>query len=68
MKVQMKQTFAMFIFALAVHATPVSSSTGYHIIKKIPVPGDGRFDYLTVDDAAPRLYVLHGTKVDVIDI
>jgi DNA-binding beta-propeller fold protein YncE len=65
----MKQALAMFVFALAVHATsPASSSTGYHIVKKIPVPGDGGFDYLTVDDAARRLYVSHGTKVDVIDI
>src|SRR5438552_18207704 len=40
---------------------------GYHIIKKIPVPGDGGWDYLIVDEAARRLYVSHGTQVEVLD-
>lgn len=65
----MKQTLAIFIVALAVYAAPpASSSEGYHVIKRIPVPGNGGFDYLTVDNNARRLYVSHGTKVDVIDI
>jgi hypothetical protein len=39
----------------------------YHIIKKIPVAGQGGWDYLIVDEAARRLYVSHGTQVKVID-
>ncbi|MEO8683134.1 MAG: YncE family protein, partial [Vicinamibacterales bacterium] len=35
---------------------------------EIPVGGPGRFDYLTVDSAAQRLYLSHGTEVVVIDI
>lgn len=34
----------------------------------IPVGGLGRFDYLTVDSAARRLYLSHGTEVVVIDL
>ncbi|HEX4603035.1 MAG TPA: YncE family protein [Candidatus Angelobacter sp.] len=34
---------------------------------KYPVPGDGGFDYVTFDDSSSRLYVSHGTKVDVLD-
>jgi DNA-binding beta-propeller fold protein YncE len=40
---------------------------GYHVQQKIVVPGDDGWDYLTVDNAARRLYVSHGTKVDVLD-
>jgi DNA-binding beta-propeller fold protein YncE len=45
-----------------------SSFGGYHIVKTIPVPGDGSKDYLTVDEGARRLYVSHGTQVNVIDL
>lgn len=41
---------------------------GYSVIKKIPIPGQGSFDYLTVDESARRLYVSHGTQVEVLDI
>jgi YVTN family beta-propeller protein len=43
-------------------------SGGYSVIKKIPIPGTGSWDYLTVDEAARRLYVSHGTQVEVLDI
>src|SRR5215467_8698827 len=39
----------------------------YHLLMRIPIPGDGGFDYLTVDQANRRLYVSHGTQVDVLD-
>jgi len=41
---------------------------GYSIIKKIPIPGQGGWDYLSVDEGARRLYVSHGTQVEVLDI
>jgi hypothetical protein len=41
---------------------------GYSIVKKIPLPGEGSWDYLTVDEGARRLYVTHATQVQVIDI
>src|SRR6202040_220027 len=50
-------------------ASPPSS--GYHLIKKIPLgaaPGGGEyFDYVTVDSAARRVYLSHGAEVKVID-
>ncbi len=36
--------------------------------KQIPLPGDGSWDYLTVDAAARRLYVTHGTRVHVLNL
>jgi DNA-binding beta-propeller fold protein YncE len=40
----------------------------YHFIKEIPIGGDGGWDYCSVDPAAQRLYVSHGTEVAVIDL
>jgi DNA-binding beta-propeller fold protein YncE len=56
-----------FLFS-ALPAAAAPPSEGYSIIKKIPIPGQGSWDYLTVDEAARRLYVSHGTQVEVIDI
>ncbi len=36
--------------------------------KRISLPGDGSWDYLTIDSAARRLYVTHGTRVHVMDL
>jgi len=58
--------FATLISAPLIAATP--DAGGYHVVQKISVPGDGGWDYLTVDKESRRLFVSHGTKVDVIDI
>jgi YVTN family beta-propeller protein len=47
---------------------PALAADNYRITKKIPVPGQGGWDYLTVDEGARRLYVSHGTQVEVIDL
>lgn len=44
------------------------SSDNYHVIKKIPIAGKGSWDYLTVDEGGRRLYVSHGTEVEVLDV
>jgi len=44
------------------------AATSYHLLKEIPIGTDGGWDYLSVDSAAQRLYVSHGTKVVVIDL
>src|SRR5438128_11570164 len=40
----------------------------YHLLKEIPVGGEGGWDILSVDAANRRLYVSHATKVVVIDL
>jgi DNA-binding beta-propeller fold protein YncE len=40
---------------------------GYTLQKTVPIPGDGGWDYLIVDDAGRRVYISHGTQVDVLD-
>jgi DNA-binding beta-propeller fold protein YncE len=40
----------------------------YSVTRKIPIAGQGSWDYLTVDEANRRLYVSHGTQVEVLDV
>ena len=53
---------------LVAAASVSAADVNYHLVKTIPVGGDGGWDYLTVDSAAQRLYVSHATKVVVIDL
>ncbi len=43
------------------------AATGYHVIQIYPIGGTGGWDYLTMDNAAHRLYVAHDTRAVVID-
>jgi DNA-binding beta-propeller fold protein YncE len=49
-------------------ATRARPATPYHLLHRIPLGGEGGWDYLTLDAAARRLYVSHGTKVVVLDV
>ena len=40
----------------------------YHVVQRIPVGGEGGWDYLETDAAARRLYVAHENTVVVIDM
>ncbi|HYK21401.1 MAG TPA: hypothetical protein VEV42_11750, partial [Pyrinomonadaceae bacterium] len=55
-----------FIIVLAAFAL-FQGGAGYKVETRYPVPGNGGFDYVTIDSAARRLYLSHGTQVDVID-
>jgi DNA-binding beta-propeller fold protein YncE len=54
----------LLTFTPALHA----GDTGYHVIKKISLGGEGGWDYLTIDSATRRLYVSRSTHVIVLDI
>jgi YVTN family beta-propeller protein len=61
-----------FITALALagvttFAAGVQAQDLYKFSKTIPIGGDSSWDYLSVDAAAHRLYVSHGTSLVVID-
>jgi len=58
----------VFVLSLSLFAASAQTTSGYHITKKIPVAGQGGWDYLTVDESARRLYVSHGTEVEVLDV
>jgi len=75
MKTSLFQRFAawtaLVLILSSAPAFSASSAVHYQLVKKIPLgaaPG-GReyFDYLTMDTAARRLYLSHGTEVKVVD-
>jgi DNA-binding beta-propeller fold protein YncE len=44
-----------------------ASPPGYHVVRQIPIGGDGRWDYVTLDTAANRLFIARQTRVMVVD-
>jgi YVTN family beta-propeller protein len=49
-------------------AGAAAASSGYKVTGKIPVAGEGGWDYLVVDADARRLYLSHSTHVVVYDV
>ena len=60
--------YAVSILLVAFTFSSAWAADSYQITKKIPIPGQGSWDYLTVDEGARRLYVSHGTQVEVLDV
>jgi YVTN family beta-propeller protein len=59
---------AAFALAFALASLSPASAEGLAITKKIPIAGQGGWDYLAVDEGGRRLYVSHGTQVEVLDV
>src|SRR5438132_7843505 len=58
-----KSVLATFFFASLLF----QSGTGYTVVGRYSIGGTGGFDYVSIDSAARRLYVSHGTQVEVLD-
>ena len=64
-----RATFCLLVtFLMSLLLMGAPSIGGYSVTKKIPIAGQGSFDYLTVDEVGRRLYVSHGTQVEVLDV
>ena len=57
----------LLILLASFTATVAAPEAGYTLLKTVPVPGDGGWDYLTVDAAGRHVYLSHATQVDVLD-
>ena len=68
----MKRSFIPSAVALLTLAGPAAHAqtapAPYHLLSTIPVGGEGGWDYLSVDPAGKRLYLSHGTQVEVVDL
>lgn len=62
------KNFSALVILWAFIATSAFAADGFRITRKIPIAGQGGWDYLAVDDAARRLYVSHGTKVEILNL
>lgn len=67
MKNLRKGLLLAFIFVAGASALSAQQKQ-YILDKKISLPGDGGYDYLSIDKVNNRLYVSHGTAVNVIDL
>lgn len=48
-------------------ALPIHGA-GYHINRHIAIGGESGWDYLSVDETQRRLFVSHGTEVDIVNL
>lgn len=59
---------ACAVATLVLGSMPLAASDpGYHVIKKVAIPGGTSWDYVFVDVEGRRVYVSHGTQVEVLD-
>jgi YVTN family beta-propeller protein len=58
----------LLLCGLVIGLNAYAAEPGYHVIKKLPLGGEGGWDYLTVDNAARRLYISRSTHVMVVDL
>jgi DNA-binding beta-propeller fold protein YncE len=54
------------VLTLSAGPKPAGPS-GYQLVKTVPIPGDGFWDYVGMDSNARRIYISHGTRVQVLD-
>jgi YVTN family beta-propeller protein len=64
----MKVSKSLSIMALVAMAftSQAQTKTGFHVIKDLPIGSSGGWDYITVDGASKKLYVSHGTQVNIL--
>ncbi len=48
-------------------AAQTANPPGYHVARQIPLGGDGRWDYVTLDTVGNRLFIARQTRVMVVD-
>jgi len=62
-----KSILCVACIAALVASTAEASAASYRIADRIPVGGDGKWDYPSVDSTTHRLYLSRGTHVAVVD-
>ena len=60
-------TISIILMSFFSLALVFQGASNYRVVGRYPVPGDGGFDYVTLDSSARRLYLSHATQVDVLD-
>ena len=60
--------FLFVISAFFLVASPSRGGETYHLLKEIPIGGEGGWDYVSIDETSRRLFVSHATKVVVVDL
>ena len=64
----MQMLSVLLVLGASAIAMTTPAASGYRLLGTLPIAGDDGWDHPTVDSAARRLYVTHGTHVVVVDI
>jgi DNA-binding beta-propeller fold protein YncE len=63
----MRTKLSVLFWAASLMFAAETQAPGFKVSKRYPVPGNGGFDYIVFDGSSNRLYVSHGTVVNVLD-
>jgi YVTN family beta-propeller protein len=58
----------VFVFFTSLLLNGQNTNGEYRIVNRFNLPGDGGWDYLSVDEPGSRLFVSHGTMVQVVNL
>ncbi len=64
----MKNLLSIICIIVLFSSGNLSAQSGYKVVNQIHLEGDGGWDYLSVDEAAGRLYVSHSSMALVVDL
>lgn len=64
----MTKALALLLLCSAASAYAGQNTSGYSVESRFPIRGTMTWDYITVDAFAHRLYVAHGTQVEVLTL
>ncbi len=59
---------SMLLMTGASMAADAPADSGYKVINRIAIGGEGGWDYLTFDAATHRLFIARGTRIQVVDV
>jgi len=54
------------ISLMLINQSAAQGTTGFHVLRDIPITSTGGWDYITVDGANKRIYASHGNQVNVL--
>jgi YVTN family beta-propeller protein len=63
-----KIKFSLNCIVLIMCSLYLSAQSNYKIVSKISLPGEGFWDYISVDELNGKIYASHSTMVQVVDI
>ena len=68
----MRKTLSAVLFiaggaAFVAYALAAPQGTGYHLVKKVALGGEGGWDYLNADPTTHRVFISRGTHIMVVD-
>jgi YVTN family beta-propeller protein len=62
------KSFSLILFFVFQCYFNYAQSTSHKLLRKIPISGDGKWDFVTFDQLTRRLYISHATLVQVLDV